>query len=97
MTLKPPVIPRSRKNQTSKIADPLDIAARYFAYKLYVPGKTMTESRYPVSTLGEAAATVGRAVELGWVTLRDVGQGRTRERYAALTDEGRQVARKALR
>jgi hypothetical protein len=97
MTLRPPVLPKSTKKATSKIADPLDIAARYLAYKLHVPGKPMTESWHPLSTLGEAAATVGRAVELGWVTLRDVGQGRTRERYAALTDDGRQVARKGFR
>ena len=81
----------------SKTANSLDIAARYFAYKLYVPGTALTESWQPLSTLGEAAATVGRAVELGWVTLRDVGKGKTTERYAALTDEGRVLARKTLR
>ena len=73
MTLRPPVIPKSAKKPTSKIADPLDIAARYFAYKLYAPGKALADSWQPLSTLGEAAVTVGRAVELGWVTLRDVG------------------------
>jgi hypothetical protein len=97
MTLRPLVIPKSTKQPTSKTAGPLDIAARYFAYKLYVPGKGLTESWQPLSTLGEAAATVDRAVELGWVTLRDVGQGKTKERYAALTDEGRVLARRALR
>jgi hypothetical protein len=96
MSAKPPVIPRPKKT-TSKVTDPLDIAARYLAYKLYAPRKALTESWHPLSTLGEAAATIRRAVELGWVTLREVGQGRTRERYAALTDEGRQVARKGLR
>ena len=82
-----------------KTADALDIAARYLAYKLHVPGKAVMESEMwqPLSTLGEAAATVRRAVERGWVILRDEGQGRTKERYAALTDDGRQVARKGLR
>jgi hypothetical protein len=97
MTLRPPVISKTAKKATSKIADPLDIAARYFTYKLYVPDTGLAESWHLVSSLGETAATVGRAVELGWVTLREVGHGRTRERYAALTDEGRQVARKGLR
>jgi hypothetical protein len=97
MTLRPYVIPKAARKVTAKTADALDIAARYLVYKLYVPGQGITESWHPLSTLGEAAATVGRAVQLGWVILQDVGQGRTRERYAALTDEGRQVARKGLR
>jgi hypothetical protein len=97
MTIRPPVIPKSTKTPASKIADPLDIAARYLVYKLYVPGQSITGVWQPLCTLGEAAATVKRAVERGWVTLRDEGQGRTKERYAALTDEGRVVARKALR
>jgi hypothetical protein len=97
MTLKPPVLPKASTKTSSKIAEPLDIAARHLAYKLYVPGRAMTASWHPLSTLGEAAATVGRAVERGWVRLRDVGQGKTAERYAALTDEGRQVARRRLR
>jgi hypothetical protein len=82
---------------TAKIADVLDIAARYFVYKLHVPGRSVTKAWHPLSTLGEAAATVARAVKRGWVVLRDEGQGRTKERYAALTDAGRQVARKGLR
>jgi len=97
MTLRPTFIPNSTKKPTSKTADALDIAARYLVYKLYVPGQAITGSWQLLSLLGEAAATVSRAVELGWVILRDEGQGRTRERYAALTDAGRQVARKALR
>ena len=97
MTLRTYVIPKAEKKATSKTADALDIAARYLVYKLYVPGRAMTEPWHPLSTLGEAAATVARAVERGWVTLRDEGQGRTRERYATLTDTGRQVARKRLR
>ena len=82
-----------------KTADALDIAARYFAYKLYVPGKAVTEpdSWQPLRTLGETAATVGRAVDRGWVALRDVGQGEAKERYAALTDQGRVLARRTLR
>jgi hypothetical protein len=86
-----------RKSKPHRTADALDVAARYLVYKLYVPGRTLTETWHPLATVGEAAATVARAVELGWVILREVGQGRTRERYAALTDAGRQMARKALR
>jgi hypothetical protein len=97
MTIRPPFIAKSTKKATSKTADALDSAARYLVYKLHVPGRAITGPWQPLSTLGEAAATVARAVERGWVILRDEGQGRTRERYATLTDAGRQVARKALR
>ena len=97
MILRTYVIPKTAKRATAKTADTLDIAARYLVYKLYVPGRALTEAWHPLSTIGEAAATVGRAVERGWVTVRDMGQGKAKERYATLTDEGRQVARKRLR
>jgi hypothetical protein len=86
-----------RKSKLPRTADALDVAARYLVYKLHVPRRTLTDTWHPVTTVGEAAATIARAVELGWVILREVGQGRTRERYAALTDAGRQMARKGLR
>ena len=85
------------KNKPLKPSGAVDIAARYLLYKLHVPGPALTEAWRPLSTLGEAATTVARALECGWVTLRDEGQGRARERYVALTDAGRQVARRALR
>ena len=81
------------KSKTLKTSRADDVAARYFVYKLYDPGGTMTASWQPLKTLGETAATVARAVERGWVVLRDEGQGK----HAALTDEGRMLARKALR
>jgi hypothetical protein len=83
--------PRKSKLRT---AEALDVAARYLVYKLRVPNRALTDVWQPLSTFGEAAATVCRAVERGWVVLRDEGQGRTKERYAALTDDGRQLARK---
>ena len=41
----------------------------------------------------EARATVTRAVERGWVVLQDV-KGKPLDRKAALTDEGRRLARR---
>jgi hypothetical protein len=41
----------------------------------------------------ESAATVSRAVERGWVILQDM-RGKPLDRKAALTDEGRRLARK---
>jgi len=43
--------------------------------------------------MGESAATISRAVERGWVVLQDV-RGKPLDRKAALTDEGRRLARK---
>jgi hypothetical protein len=92
-----PSLSAKTKSKPPRTAEALDVAARYLVYKLHVPGRPSTDAWRPLSTLGEGAATVARAVERGWVILRDEGQGRTRERYAALTDAGRQVARKGLR
>jgi hypothetical protein len=43
--------------------------------------------------MGETLETVLRSVELGWVTLHGNGS-KLLERIAALTDEGRRLARK---
>jgi hypothetical protein len=42
--------------------------------------------------IGELRATVERAVERGWVILQDL-KGKPLERKAALTDDGRRLAR----
>lgn len=96
MAFKPFNIPHA-KSKPFRAGEAVDVAARYLVYKLYVPGPAIAGAWQPLSMLGESAATVGRAVERGWVIVRDEGQGKTKERYAALTDEGRLVARKALR
>lgn len=89
-------VPPSKK-KSAPMSEAVDIAARYLVYKLHVPGQAITGSWQPISMLGEAAATVDRAVERGWVILRDDGKGKIKERYAALTDAGRVLARKAIR
>jgi hypothetical protein len=43
--------------------------------------------------LGESAATISRAVERGWVVFEGV-EVKPLDRKAALTDEGRRLARK---
>jgi hypothetical protein len=43
--------------------------------------------------MGELRATIARAVERGWVILEGTS-GKPPERKAALTDEGRRLARK---
>jgi hypothetical protein len=96
------VIPTA-KNST-KAREGLDVAARYLVYKLYDASRgTSTASPWQsVRALGEAAATVSRAIERGWVVIRDDGnkgkaKAKAKERWAALTEVGRAVARKGLR
>ena len=91
------------KGKSSRTSEGLDVAARYLVYKLYDAsrGTTTASSWQSVRALGEVAATVGRAVERGWVVIRDEGKGKakakTKDLWASLTEEGRAVARKGLR
>lgn len=94
---KPFFIP-SAKSKPPRTGEAQDVAARYLVYKLYDASSGGTASAWQsVRLLGEAAATVSRAVERGWVVIRDDGKRRAKELWAALTDEGRAVARKGLR
>jgi hypothetical protein len=89
------VIRRARSKAPTSEA--LDVAARYFVYKPFDATRESTSSWQAVRFLGEVAATVTRAVEREWVVIRHEGKGRAKEQWAALTEEGRAVARKGLR
>jgi hypothetical protein len=72
----------------ARTVDAAEIAARYFVYKLFD------------ATAGQAMRwvtlrwmTIARAVERGWVILGGTS-GKPLELKAALTDEGRRLARK---
>jgi hypothetical protein len=95
VVIKPFVLPR--RNKPAKTSEALDVAARYLVYKLYDAARANPALWQSVPLLGETATTVSRAVDLGWVIIRDERTGRLIERYAALTDPGRMVARKGLR
>jgi hypothetical protein len=85
-------IPKS-KGKAFKTLDAIDVAAKYFVYKLYeaTDGEPM---RWDIlHGMGESEATIARAVERGWVVLHGVGC-KPRVRKAALTEEGRRLARK---
>jgi hypothetical protein len=62
-------------------------------YKLYEATDRQPMQWQVLHGMGESAATISRAVERGWVILQDV-RGRPLDRKAALTDEGRCLARK---
>ena len=73
--------------------DALDVAARYFVYKLYDATRREPMQWVALKGIDEASATIARAAELRWVILQEV-RGKPLDRKAALTDEGRRLARK---
>ena len=76
-----------------KTRDGTDVAAMYFVYKLYEATGGQPMQWQVLLGMGESAVTISRAVERGWVILQGVG-GKPLDRKAALTDEGRRLARK---
>jgi hypothetical protein len=76
-----------------KMVDGTEVAARHFVYTLYDTAEGQPMPWSVVHGMGESAATISRAVERGWVILQDV-RGKPLDRKAALTDEGRRLARK---
>jgi hypothetical protein len=93
---KPFFIPKA-KSKPPRTSEPVDIAARYFVYKLFHASEGNPASWQPVRIFREAAATISRAAERGWVIIRDEGAGRAKQTCAVLTEEGRLLARKGLR
>ena len=82
-------IPKS-KGKSFKTIDAIDVAAKYFVYKLYEATDGRPMQSQLLLGMGESAATISRAVERGWVILQDV-RGKPLDRKAALTDEGRRL------
>ena len=85
-------IPKA-KAKVIKTRDGTDVAARYFVYKIYESTDGQPNQWGTLRGMNEARATVARAVERGWVILQDA-KARPGERKAALTDDGRRLARK---
>jgi hypothetical protein len=77
----------------TKILDRAEVAAIHFVYKLYDTADGQPTQWSILHGMGESAATISRAVERGWVILQDV-RSKPLDRKAALTDEGRRIARK---
>jgi len=76
-----------------KTGDGTDVAARYFVYKLYESTDRQPKQWAVLHGMGESAATISRAVERGWVVLPEPSR-KPLDRKAALTEEGRRLARK---
>jgi hypothetical protein len=71
----------------------LDIAARFFVYKLYEATVEQQLQWHVLQGMGEKATTTAHAVERGWVVLRDESSNPLK-RSAALTDDGRRLGRR---
>jgi hypothetical protein len=80
-------------SKATKTSDGIEVAARYFVYKLYEATDRQPMQWQVLLGMGESAATIARAVERGWVILEGTS-GKPLELKAALTDEGRRLARK---
>jgi putative SOS response-associated peptidase YedK len=74
--------------------DAVNVAARFFVYKLYEATDRRRMAWHSLRGMGEAPATVARAVEKGWAIVQLTNSGRVKEQHGCLTDEGRAVARK---
>jgi hypothetical protein len=90
------VIPSSN-SKPPVLGSAVDIAARYLVYKLYSATDGRPGAWHALEELREKRATADRAVERGWVDVREDQDSGVKLRRAALTDAGRLVARKALR
>ena len=95
--VKPVVIPRAKSQTSRTTGEAIDIAARFFVYRLFDATGGNLALWHPVRLFREAEATISRAVERGWVIIRDEVVGKAKQRSAALTEQGRLLARKALR
>ena len=95
--VKPVILPRAKRQTPSTTSEAIDIAARHLVYKVFDATEGDISRWHPVRLFREAEATVSRAVERGWVLIRDEVSGKAKQRSAALTEEGRLLARKALR
>jgi hypothetical protein len=84
------------KNKSSKIAAVVDIAARHLVAKLFDVTAGKQGAWQLLSQFGEGPATVARAVERGWMVLRDEWADESTVQSASLTSEGRVLARKML-
>ena len=71
----------------------LDVAARYFVYKLYDATRRDRIQWVPLKGIDESQATIERAVQLGWAVLQGRLSASLQHSEASLTEEGRRLAR----
>ena len=67
-----------------KTGDAIDIAARYFVYKLYEATDCRPMAWQILRGMKEAPATVARAVQCGWVSVQASNRGSVKEQSGCL-------------
>jgi hypothetical protein len=83
-------MPRSKPASGGvKILDAIDVAAKYFVYKLYDTTRRDRIPWVPLKGIDESKATIERAVECGWLVIQHSPGAGARLSEAALTEEGR--------
>jgi hypothetical protein len=82
------------KSNPSRTAETLDFAARHLVYKPFEATDGILGAWHVLGKIGERPATVARAVERGWIVIREDGRGKNKLKSASLTSEGRVLARK---
>jgi len=89
-------IPRNKDaSKVTKILDAIDVAAKYFVYKLYDATRRDPIQWVPLKGIDESQAAIERAVERGWAVLQRQQGASLCQSDAALTDEGWRLARAA--
>src|SRR5271169_5642996 len=88
---------KTNGTRSKTTGDAIDVAARYFVYKLYEATDHHPMAWHVLRGMGEEPATVERAVQRGWVIVRPDDSGRLTGQSGCLTDEGRLLALKGHR
>src|ERR1700761_3667079 len=85
------------KAPAPRAAEAVDVAAKHLVYKLYETTRGRPDAWQVLGKIGERPETVARAVERGWLIVRDDNIGRIKVQSGVLTEEGRRLARKGMR
>ena len=93
---KPPFFAQA-KTKARRAAEAVDVAARHLVYKLYEATRGRPDAWQVLGKIGERPETIARALDRGWLIVRDDRIGRIKIQSGLLTEEGRRLARKAIR
>jgi len=74
------------------VSEAVDGAARYLLYKLFDATAGRSDAWQVLGNTEERLETVARAVERGWIIIRDDRIGRIKVQSGLLTREGRRLA-----
>ena len=74
------------------VSEAVDGAARYLLYKLFDATAGRSDAWQVLGNTDERLETVARAVERGWIIIRDDRIGRIKVQSGLLTREGRRLA-----